>query len=110
MKREIKEKWVAALRSGHYVQGGTCLKYLDDTGKPRHCCLGVLAEVAEPWGLTEHGRNVLFYDSNIYLMLPNKDWAFLPGETQSRLAKMNDNGDSFLTIADWIETNVREED
>lgn len=40
MKKEIADKWVAALRSGKYVQGTESLR---DNGK--HCCLGVLAEL-----------------------------------------------------------------
>lgn len=42
MKKEIKERWVAALRSGEYAQ--TRQRLADDDG---FCCLGVLCEIAE---------------------------------------------------------------
>jgi len=38
---ELKNKWLAALRSGDYVQGNT---FLLKDGK--YCCLGVLCELA----------------------------------------------------------------
>ena len=40
MKQEIKEKWVAALRSGEYKQG---TDYLNANGN--FCCLGVLTDL-----------------------------------------------------------------
>ena len=41
MKPEIKQRWVAALRSGHYKQGPSALRRDD-----RFCCLGVLCDLA----------------------------------------------------------------
>ena len=43
MKKAIADKWVAALRSGDYKQhqGG-----LANDKRTRHCCLGVLCELA----------------------------------------------------------------
>lgn len=41
MKKEIKEKWVAALRSGEYKQGKDYLKTDDNC----FCCLGVLTDL-----------------------------------------------------------------
>jgi len=46
MKQDIKDKWVAALRSGNYKQGTGELRKVKDDGCTYHCCLGVLAEVA----------------------------------------------------------------
>lgn len=44
--REVKEKWLDALRSGRYVRGTGRLIILDgDTGQTKHCCLGVLADM-----------------------------------------------------------------
>ncbi len=40
MKPEIKQKWVAALRSGKYKQGRGCLRRHDS-----YCCLGVLCDL-----------------------------------------------------------------
>lgn len=48
MNAAIKTRWVAALRSGDYVQGRELLHYdagIDGTS-PRFCCLGVLCDLA----------------------------------------------------------------
>lgn len=42
MKAELKEKWVAALRSGEYKQGKNLLHNREDN---TFCCLGVLCKV-----------------------------------------------------------------
>jgi hypothetical protein len=43
MNAEIKQKWVAALRSGNYKQTKVCLH-----NKEGYCCLGVLCDVINP--------------------------------------------------------------
>lgn len=45
---DLKEKWVAALRSGKYKQGELRLRHKSDRdGEPdRFCCLGVLCDVS----------------------------------------------------------------
>ena len=43
MKRDIAEKWVAALRSGEYRQG---VGLLQAPNTKEFCCLGVLCELA----------------------------------------------------------------
>jgi hypothetical protein len=40
MNPEVKQKWVAALRSGEYEQTGHCLR-----DNNQFCCLGVLCDV-----------------------------------------------------------------
>jgi hypothetical protein len=48
MNPAIKARWVAALRSGDYVQGRELLHALGgpDGTEPRFCCLGVLCDLA----------------------------------------------------------------
>lgn len=48
MNQEVKEKWVRALRSGEYKQGGGVLRSGD-----RFCCLGVLCDIVDPEGWAE---------------------------------------------------------
>lgn len=45
---DLAKRWVAALRSGQYKQGKHVLRSIDN----KFCCLGVLADVANPncWG------------------------------------------------------------
>jgi len=85
---ELKAQWVGALRSGRYTQG----KYrLERDG--RYCCLGVLQalrhipkdeeeDILEPLAATKLG---------------------LGYATQCWLAVMNDRGQTFEQIADYIE-------
>lgn len=46
MKKDIKDKWIAALRSGEYDQTKGVLRREDDEGRASYCCLGVLCELA----------------------------------------------------------------
>ncbi len=51
---EIKAKWVAALRSGDFTQGVGNLAFKPDPESGmRHCCLGVLCELAIEDGVVE---------------------------------------------------------
>ena len=56
MKQEVAEKWVAALRSGEYVQWQGVLRTWTD----EFCALGVLCDVAVKEGVAEWTRG---YDS-----------------------------------------------
>ncbi len=55
MKADVKERWVAALRSGKYKQGQGFLRR-DTVDGVCHCCLGVLAE--EEGGCDWHYQNL----------------------------------------------------
>lgn len=46
MKKDIKDKWLTALRSGEYQQAEKVLRSEDDNGRASYCCLGVLCELA----------------------------------------------------------------
>jgi hypothetical protein len=48
--QEIKDKWLAALKSGKYTQGYTELVTELADGKKAFCCIGVLADITD--GLT----------------------------------------------------------
>jgi hypothetical protein len=56
MEPQIKERWIAALRSGKYLQGARQLRYRDARGALRHCCLGVLNDLAVQDGITTHSE------------------------------------------------------
>lgn len=109
MNKELKGRWLAALRSGEYRQGAGRLKRMVSEKQALYCCLGVLAETSEPESLVRKGICFLFNGGESYLRLPDGEWAFLPKETQKSLALMNDRGESFHAIADWIGNNVPED-
>lgn len=113
---EVKQKWVAALRSGDYLQGTQYLR-TEHKGPPRYCCLGVLCDllgakwiqqIGTPVYATEHkSTNVpqhTEYTPEIWRAL---DADCLPGRSYlARLMAMNDGGCSFAKIAQYIEKEL----
>jgi len=106
MDKELKRRWVEALRSGKYEQGNGCLRF----GSETFCCLGVLADVADPEGWeNDASASERFHrlgsakDSEGYLR-----GSILALGTQRTLAGLNDRGRSFGEIADYIEKRIGE--
>lgn len=114
MKRDIAEKWVAALRSGDYTQARGYLKLAHG-----HCCLGVLCELAVKENVVK-GAMKYDYQSTRYLFcfganeevghLPEEvlDWSGIKtgnGELKDilSLSMYNDAGKSFDEISGLIE-------
>ena len=134
MKKEIADKWAAELDSGRYVQGRGRLKFVDSDGTVRHCCLGVLCEMAVKDGAVKvagpfthtidnvETNDYKFFsevddDGNPYGhigALPDavRKWAGLKStlggvntsEMGGSLSAMNDTGRSFHEIAEAIRT------
>ena len=101
MKRELKSKWIKALRSGKYKQGKGRLK---KNGK--FCCLGVLRDVVNP--KDRRGENGMLSPKQL-------DEFGLTDNKQNFLASRNDglgmqNPDrlqwNFNQIADYIQANL----
>ena len=107
--QQLIPKWLAALRSGTYQQGEG---RLNSHGK--YCCLGVLCEIQ---GFAFHTKEL---ESDSFYCHDNIQWyneetsptnnrsSSLIQELDSLLnfndlATRNDNGATFLTIADRIE-------
>jgi len=67
MKKRVKRKWVAALKSGKYKQGKRRLR-----DRKKHCCLGVLCEIAVAEGVIPKYKG-----SEIFLPLEVQVWAGL---------------------------------
>lgn len=87
---EAKKKWVEALRSGEYEQGrGRLHSPLENS----FCCMGVARAINIATGNCRKPNEWLTED-------------FLPGTVQGILARKNDAGDNFSTIATWIEDNL----
>ena len=124
MNKEIKEKWVKALRSGEYRQGRGYLRKEknDNPNKFNYCCLGVLVnEVLEgEWYYaldSAYGFNPIFNIINEINAPSFASIELIPEpialnklsitmEQQKTLAGMNDKGKTFEEIADWIEENL----
>ncbi len=123
MNPEVKEAWVAALRSGKYDQGiGSLKSEASDTHL--YCCLGVLCELAVEAGVIPPGerhedqpKNYSYYFLGEDEFLPSEvmTWANLdtnngiykPADNvwgyDQALTDLNDNGKSFNDLADIIE-------
>lgn len=116
MKKELKKRWIKALRSGDYTQANG---YLQKDGK--FCCLGVLCQIEKP-ELFELKPKLHPADVDVYGVpyepgepgtasgyLPNwiaKDFDLDPDKA-NLLARMNDAGKSFKAIADHIERSIQ---
>jgi hypothetical protein len=102
MNQEVKEKWVAALRSGDYEQGKS---HLRENGK--YCCLGVLCNTVNPDG----------WKGDFFVYKGEEDRNYLPSNfleevglefvAERKLAYSNDQGATFDEIADQIEKDVQ---
>ena len=90
MKPEIKDKWLAALRSGEYLQGAHRLKRTDADGQTAYCCLGVLCDLAVKEG-------VIPEPVNIDLINDNPVWSYgITGEG-------DDRDSSWTTLPDSVQ-------
>jgi hypothetical protein len=104
MNKQLRDEWVKALRSGEYAKGTGQLRKAD-----RYCCLGVLCRVVglRPEQIDDYGNL-----DNSELTREIRDANGLgryevdSNSFQRKLARMNDEGEKFTAIADWIESNV----
>ena len=127
MNTEVKEKWIAALRSGKYEQGSQKLRSV--TG---YCCLGVLCDLYsqehnQEWEF--RGYDEIAYQTTDYWyfdeqseFLPETvmEWAgfSLPSPQvkmyheeedffyKDDIANLNDSGYTFNALADLIEEQL----
>lgn len=106
MNADVKQKWVAALRSGEYAQGKGVLRDNED----KFCCLGVLCDLAEKEGVVDssQGDDTWLYEgpgrpygrdvSEVTLPDAVKDWAGLPKVDPRIEAKKNEKVTPSLSV------------
>jgi len=115
VNKEVKRKWLKALRSGKYEQGTNSLRINKDD-KATYCCLGVLCDLyskekGNRWSKL-HDRYPTFMREMSVLPKKVMKWAgieytdggflYKNGKHDS-LMGLNDNGKSFKQIAKVIE-------
>ena len=113
MNKEIKTKWLKALRSGDYEQGRYRLKSKDN----KFCCLGVLCDIYakeegnQKWKDTE-GQCSTMDGNGEFLPVGVLDWSGLKHGKIINVTILNDGwndqGEGVLTfeeIADLIEAD-----
>ena len=107
------QKLVKILKSGKYKQGRSALRPKED----KFCCLGVACDVyAKETGesLWTVNRTQSLWEEGKYrfararTMLPTKVAKYfgISKRRQLNLAEMNDDGQSFKKIADYMEKNL----
>lgn len=110
MNKDIKKKWINALRSGKYKQGSGWL--LEDN---KYCCLGVLSDILHSpkktiLGVEMPTVNVCKKAGISYtkdLNNPSRVQGDGDGDNDAyKLAGFNDGGKSFKWIASWIEKKL----
>jgi hypothetical protein len=90
-------EWIAALRSGEYIQGKWKLSRQKD-GVTTYCCLGVVASKVLGVGNTLAGGMLRDISGNL---------DYLSNREQTILIRMNDTEDKdFNAIALYIEDNI----
>jgi hypothetical protein len=115
MKRDIAQKWVDALRSGEYEQTQQVLCRITEDG-PRHCCLGVLCDLAikdnvdiiTQAHMSADGVSQYIQFDTQGFMPPDSvyNWSELDQDYMDRYAGMNDSDlASFDEIATAIEND-----
>jgi len=118
MNPVIKDKWIAALRSGQFIQGVGLL----NNGRGKFCCLGVLCELAAESGITKRAKTTIPPVVSYGLKFPLEQTTVLPAEVNmwaelddtwvtingrhANLADHNDRGATFEEIAKAIEEQL----
>lgn len=106
---ELKAQWLAALRSGEYIQGTGQLSR-EVEGVMQHCCLGVLCRLqrrlVKIGSLEYDGTSapasslVLSTDNPVYFLT---NFIARMDDVPCTLADLNDRGATFAELADIIE-------
>lgn len=111
-REQFVQEWVDALRSGEYRQTRSVLR--DAAG---YCCLGVACDLATTHGYGKwHGNYFGSYGSDLHAATLPIDFARYLGITSigdrpeypAPLGDLNDQGISFVEIADIIEAGEQE--
>ena len=107
-QKEVRQKWVEALRSGAYKQGRCALRSADD----EFCCLGVLCDLGVKAGIIPEpvleSSSYKYYDRNGFLPQSIMNWVGIRtnyGEMNEGhdLTTLNDSDKyTFSQIADVI--------
>lgn len=124
MKQAIREKWVAALRSGDYEQGKKSLRQECHDGVisgHTYCCLGVLVDLAIRDGVGVSWEwDAVDSDTEGFSFPPAWVWedyagmkrnnpdgiTMQDGGSDNTLSGWNDDGKTFLEIATAIEEQL----
>ena len=102
----MRQEWAEALRSGKYAQTKRVLRRKDG-----YCCLGVACDLFGGGSWLNDQQGIYWYrtkgrDCDVQLPAALQRALGLDNGTEVTLMDMNDRGESFDTIADYIETQL----
>jgi hypothetical protein len=96
MNKEIKARWLEALRSGEFIQGRQ--QFRPNTNPPTHCCLAVLVEVMTP-GATAISQSTRCHKTAYILA------GLTEGDIEQCIS-LNDGTEGYTDVAAYIEENL----
>ena len=113
MNKEIKAKWLAALRSGEYVHGIAQLRIVEEGSPVKHCCLGVLCDIMSKEGkgkwIPGEPSTFVYGDDVRFGAVPDKLAEELGApelrSTSDGVAIINDRSKDYTPAIEYIEKN-----
>lgn len=119
INKKLMRKWIAVLRSRKYKQGIRALRSDEETTGhvDRYCCLGVLCDIVNPKGWTRSMSSVNYIHvgsdttrkTGSEFLLPVSILLKIGDIDESNLARMNDDGEKFYEIANYLEKTYLKE-
>jgi hypothetical protein len=111
---QLKQSWIAALRSGRYLQGRGFLRERSIFGRSYFCAMGVLLDlIATPaqWARLTRGtaRAGILDEAYGYLPAEICGEIGLSNTQQAFIAGLNDYGRTFEEIAEVVERDFEDE-
>lgn len=104
---EAQKTWIAALRSGKYMQGFMLLRETDEDDTERFCALGVGLAVNNVRWVRDNGHWLAFDSSPAWLLVSVQELLGISEDTQDAVVDWNDKCRlSFSEIADLLEAHL----
>lgn len=113
MNKAVISEWITQLRYGNYTKVKYALKQDVIGGGVGFCANGVLCDMAERIGILDPAvrmeRDIYYRWGSDAALLPVevREWAGLPKHIESRVRKMNDDGEGWNVIANYLERELK---
>jgi len=105
MNKENVSKWIEALRSGKYKQCKWVLKCESSIGEEKFCAIGLACEVFDNSKWLRVGGGLFNYDN----VQSTVEWLNTDLAHINDVRHMNDSGESFDSIANFLENLLKED-
>lgn len=105
---KLAKEWVNSLRSGKFNQTTGTLKSKLPDGSVGHCCIGVFVQEQLGFGIKTQPVDPNSEGSPVHYNRFDKFIERIPSISKYTLISMNDGGNTFDEIADYIEEQLGE--